>query len=79
MEEGRGKVQKEMRKKGGEGRGRKRRHGTSVRPNHPQVHFYLHAKSLLVPLVKCNPFQLPVAASRHTQLSDKPQESCART
>ena len=34
-------------------------------------------KSLPVPLVKRNPSQLPDAASRHTQLSDKPQESCA--
>lgn len=30
----------------------------------------------LVSLIKGNIFQLSVAASRHTQLSDKPQENC---
>lgn len=30
----------------------------------------------LVTLIKGNTFQLSVAASRYTQLSDKPQENC---
>lgn len=30
----------------------------------------------LASLIKANTFQLPVAASRHTQLSDKPEENC---
>lgn len=30
----------------------------------------------LVSLIKGNIFQFSVAASRHTQLSDKPQENC---